>query len=217
MVIVLASVILAATTGVVALLASGLGQLALDAPRIRRRHRAVKPWPIGEAPESQLGRLSGRVRVFEESLTSPLSGRRCVYYAVVVQGDRKHITECKSVSFVLEDRSGRAIIEPANGTVALTFDHREQTPVFNRTRPEVEALLGRHGIDSRGLFGNKPLKFFEGVVEIGQEVEVVGAGTRETDRDLSVEAGYRDPLPTSLHVTNSVQAPLSISTALTDG
>jgi len=72
----------------------------------------------------------------------------------------------------------------------------------------------------RGIWGvffpTKRLKFFEGVVEIGQEVEVVGAGIRETDRDLPAEAGYRAPPSTSLYVTNSVQAPLSISTALND-
>lgn len=212
-VIVLEGAVVVAAVCVAVLFGSGLGRLAWEAPRISRRHLAVKRWPIGEAPEGELGRLRGRVRALDQSLTSPVSGRRCVYYAVVIPGTREDITECKSVPFVVEDPSGRAIIEPANSTVALTLDRRE-TLLFNS--PRLHALLGQNGVDHRGLFGTGELRLLEGVVEIGQHVEVVGAGTREANRELSAEAGYRGPPPTSLHVTNSSQAPLSISTAVHD-
>ncbi len=215
--VVLGWVIVAVLAGVGVLFSRGLGRLSWGAQHVRHRHRAVKRWPIGEAPENELARLRGHARVHERSLIAPLSGRRCVYYAVAIEGRRKFITECDSVPFVLEDASGRAIIEPgANGAVALTFDHREKSPVFSRPRREMELLLGRHGIASRGLFGTEPLKFFEGVVEVGQEVELVGTGIRQPERELRTEAGYRTPLPTSLHVTDSVQAPLSISTVIHD-
>lgn len=211
--IVLEGVIVVAGACVAVLFGSGLGRLAWEAPRLSRRHRAVKRWPIGEAPEGEIGRLRGRVRALDESLTSPVSGRRCVYYAVVIQGTMECVTQCKSVPFVVEDPSGRAIIEPANGTVALTFDRRE-TLLSNSPRPP--ALLGQSGVEHRGLFGTGPLRLLEGVVEIGQHVEVVGVGIREANRELSAEAGYRGAPPTSLHVTNSSQAPLTISTAVHD-
>lgn len=219
-VLVLGGFIVFATAGVAVLLRSGLGELSWDALEIRRRHRAVQAWPIGEVPEGKLGRLTGEVRTLEAPLTAPLSGRPCVYYAVVILGAQERIMECKSVPFALDDRTGRAIIEPASGTVALTFDHREHIPVFRRPRPEVSALLGRHAISDRGALGSRPLRFVEGVVEVGRRVEVVGAGIRDASRkapgEAAGEAGYRDPLPTSLYVASSEQAPLSIST-LVDG
>lgn len=214
--IVLGGFIVVAAASIGVLLRTGLGELSWDALHVRRRHRSVPGWPIGEAPEGELARLTGEVRALEGALTAPLSGRPCVYYAVVILGAQERVMECKSVPFALDDRSGRAIIEPASGTVALTFDHRERVPTLRGPRPEMTALLGRHGIASRGPFGPRPLRFIEGVVEIGRRVEVVGAGIRDARGERPGEAGYRDPLPTSLYVTSSERAPLSISTAVDD-
>ncbi len=197
--------------GVRGLAAGGGGDRA--AHPVRQQYR-MRPWPIGELPENELGRMIGNVRELERTLTAPLTGRACVYYMLVVwesgwRGWRDLFIERKGVAFAIDDPSGRAIIEPANASVALAFDHQEELRALDRATSEQAAVLARcgHGLGGRSW----PLRLSEAVISADERVTVVGAGSRDPDRASRAETDYRGPLPKLLNVASSGSAPLSIS------
>jgi E3 ubiquitin ligase len=152
-------------------------------------------------------------------LTAPLSGRRCVYYAVVVshhQGRQWNtvVNERRGTSFAVADGTGRAIIDPANAELALCFDESERTDWLDRPTPAQEKILARHGITSTGWLFPKTLRFEEAVVEVGDVVSVIGAGIREPDLASQRETDYRSNAAMQLRMTSSAAAPLSLRAEL---
>lgn len=87
--------------------------------------------PISQVPDGTLARLRGEVRVFDgQTLVSPLGGRTCVYHEVrdpVVSAP----LETRGQSFLLEDRTGRALV----------VLERQQVDVRPRLRQELVSLL----------------------------------------------------------------------------
>ena len=189
----------------------------IEAWQVKRRHRRTASSAIGELPENELGQITGRVAAFERTLTAPLSGHPCVYYALVVleyrattKRWRACVNERRGVSFVLEDRTGRAIIDPSNAQLALDFDHMERLGYFDSATDVQRAILDRHGIRAEGVLFTKRLRFHEAVIAVGDNVAAIGAGIREPDLASPRESDYRAAHPTRLHVTNSASAPLSL-------
>jgi hypothetical protein len=193
-----------------------LGPHVIEPWRVRRRHDRVTIRSIGELRENEIGRMIGRVAALEGSLTAPLSGRRCVYYAVVVEQHlrngswRECFTAREGVAFALADRTGRAIIHPGNARTALAFDHAARVRWRDDLTLEQSTLLARHSFQREGWGFNKTLRFHESVIQVDAAISVVGAGIREPAPSPPGMSGYRDPLPTQLHVSNSAAAPLSI-------
>lgn len=183
--------------------------------RIRRQLQAAQSWPIARLPENTIGRVIGRVRLLETSLTAPLSGRACAYYMIVVTRDREDsreiVEEQRGVPFAIEDETGRAIVDPTDADVTLAFDHESNTFEATYATPEQDAVLKRHGIRSKGFMGAKPMLFRESIIGPDELVTVLGSGTREPDRERAAEADYRTAPPTLLRLTSSRAHPLAIS------
>lgn len=193
----------------------GVVRYLQPARRIKRLLRAARSWPIAELPENTLGRVIGHVRALGEPLKAPLTGRTCVYYIAQVK-DREEsqmtlVDEHQGVPFVIEDDTGRAIIDPTNARITLVFDHTSDTYASTVATPEQDALLARHGRNSKGFMGAKPMVFFEAVIEIGEKVAVLGSGIREPDPERASRSGYREAPLTLLRLTSSARYPLMIS------
>lgn len=184
--------------------------------RIKRALRKASRWPIAELPENTHGRIVGTTRAVGETLTSPLTGRACVYYIVtVLEGDGKAkmpiLREEKGVPFIVEDDTGRALIDPRDCQILLDFDRETESGHGDNATPAEEALLARHGQDSEGWLLNKVLLYRESVIEIGEAVAVLGSGIREPDPDAEPSAAYRGAPATRLRLTSSARFPLVIS------
>jgi len=184
--------------------------------KIKRALRKAARWPIAELPENTHGRIVGRARAVEKTLTSPLTGRTCVYYVVQVnKGDGKAkemlFRESKGVPFMIEDDTGRALVDPSDSQITLEFDRATASGYFDPATPVEQALLERYGIASKGWVFNKVLDYSESVIEIGETVAVLGSGIREPDPDAEPNAAYRGEAPTRLRLTSSARYPLVIS------
>lgn len=204
----------------------GIGAIALfgwyfgAAQRLKRQLRAAKPWSLNELPEDTHGRVIGQARALGEQLVGPLTGRPCVYYIAMVEEQRSTgrssywrtvASETRGVPFMLEDGTGRAIIDPNGAQVALDFDGNSKSGTFNNADPVQEAFLARHGQNSEGWVFNKTLRYREAMIEIGETISVLGSGTREPDPNAAPEAAYRGSPPTRLRLTSSPRFPLIIS------
>lgn len=188
--------------------------------RLKRQLRAAKPWLLRELPEDTHGKVVGRARVLRETLAGPLTGRPCVYYIATVEQQRSTgrstywktiITESRGVPFVLEDGTGRAIVDPSGAQMALDFDGNSKSGTFNDADPNQEAFLQRHGQSSEGWVFNKSLRYREAMIEVGETISVLGSGVREPDPEASPAGEYRGAPATRLRLTSSARFPLIVS------
>ncbi|HEV7555169.1 MAG TPA: GIDE domain-containing protein, partial [Kofleriaceae bacterium] len=156
--------------------------------RLKRKLRAAKAWAIGDLPEDTLGRVVGQARPLSSTLQGPLTGRPCLYYIAKVEEQRSNgrssywktvITESQGVPFVIEDSTGRAIVDPGNAEVALDFDGKSSSGRFHDANEIQEAFLAKYGKKSSGWVLNKSLRYREAMIEVGETVAVLGSGVRE--------------------------------------
>ncbi|HWO17283.1 MAG TPA: hypothetical protein VNO30_00845 [Kofleriaceae bacterium] len=210
-------------------------------PAIRQRRalRRAKIWRIGELPEDTIGRLIGTARPVGHTLRAPISGRECVCWHVRVDAgsnEQAHIIidEQKAVRFVLEDGSGRVIVEPEGAAVlgplgcTITGNYpelkrkhaHERTSGWHSKLTERERVFLTERADRfnqswrKALLEDHPaLAFYEEIVEVGERICVAGAGIREGDPDAEPSEGYRTAPPTRLRFTSSPKLRLLITDA----
>jgi hypothetical protein len=165
--------------------------LGLFFRRDARIRRAIKKLPVVKVKDfadGTIGRVVGQVRVIDET-TAPMSGRPCAQYHLIVKQQRRSgrsshwvtlVDEQRMVDFVVEDASGRAVVDTTGAQVAVVKDASARSGTFNSATPELEALLARHGHSSTGFLGfNKTIRYQEGVIEEGEMVAVCGLGRIE--------------------------------------
>jgi hypothetical protein len=182
--------------------------------RLRRRIAAERTYPIAELPEDTVGCITGTIRALDDTLSSPLFERACVYYVAEVELDRDGgvptiiARELRGVPFVVEDASGRAVIDPESAEVAIELDH-EAHDLWGNVRGARRVFLMRAG---QGEVANvDELWFREAAIEIGAQVSIVGSGVREPDPSAAPVGGYRGELPTRLRLTSSAAHRLVIA------
>jgi hypothetical protein len=156
-----------------------------------RKLRAVSIVRIADVPDGATVRIVGRLRKRAKLLRAPLSGRKCAFFRAVVKEKagknswREIVREVESVDFVVEDSTGRAIVETSSLEVAVVLDHHARSGAFEDAAEVLESFLRRHGLESTGVFGwNRALRYEEGVLEPGEEVAVLGRARWEDDPEL---------------------------------
>lgn len=186
----------------------------------RKRLARAPRVTIAAFPEATPARIVGRV-VDGERLTSPLCGRPCVFYEVIVQqrrqssqssGWRTIIHETRAIPFAIDDGTGHALVDPEGATLVVVKDASSHSGAFDDATPAEEGFLARHNLRSKGWLFNKKLRYREGALEIGETIAVCGVGVREPDPDGAARVtGYRDAPPTRLRLARSARSPLLIS------
>lgn len=190
--------------------------------RLQSRIGAVRQWPIREVAENVEARLVGRVDPLGEPLLSPLGGQPCVYYAVQVvryrglsgsnfEIDYPYVAEQRSVPFVLDDRTGRAIVDATHVRARIGHDIEHYTDGDPPPTANEVAFLARHGKRPRGWLFAKKLKFYESVIGIGERVAAVGITTREPDPDAPPAADYRGMPATRPRLGGTRQRPVLLT------
>lgn len=179
--------------------------------RIKRALRKAPRLRIGEFNEGVEGKLIGEVRTLED-FNAPLSGRPCAHYHVKVEHHRSRgksshwvtlVEESRSVTFVVDDGSGRAIVEAEQAEIAVVKDAHFKSGTFKDADPTLESYLAAHGHSSTGLLGfNKKIRYREGVIEEGELVSVYGQGSWEKDSTGKRQLIMRSPSEGSLLVSD---------------
>jgi hypothetical protein len=112
---------------------------------------------------------------------------------------------------MVEDDSGRALVDATAARISINFDDKSQSGTFDDPTPAETAFLQRHGQKGQGWVFNRGLRYREAVIEEGEMIAVLGAGTREPDPDAPPTEAYRGDAPTRLRLTSSRKHPLVIS------
>jgi hypothetical protein len=192
------------------------------ARRILRLLRASPLVSIRDAREGVPNRISGRALPWGQTLEAPLTGRPCLYYEAtidqLVRGQRgagrwvRIAHEVMGAPFLVEDGTGRAVVDPTGATVALHVDASVRAGIPDRSNPRVRAFVDRYYLEREDERHLTELRYREGVIEVGEKVTALGAGVREPDPDGAGEAsGYREAGPTRLRVAGSARLPLYLT------
>ena len=160
---------------------------------------------IEEIEAGSHGRIVGRIAAIGNPLQAPLSGRECAYYKVVVEvwlGDIystywKILEEEKSEDFVLQDPTGRILVDMSEARVLAAEDASYRSGRFHDAAPNLEAFLTRHGHKSTGFLGfNKSLRYRESI--LGYDEPIAAVGTAQTRNDgLAFGATKKTPVRVS--------------------
>jgi hypothetical protein len=159
--------------------------------RMLREFKKTRKKSINSIKRNEYAKIIGKAKHVGEPLVAPLSGRKCVYYHVVVEvkGDkswRKIIDDVKSQDFFISAASEMAIVKTSNLRADSKYIHLvkdfSKNSGFRKDAPEnLEAYLKKHGKKSTGLFGvNKQMRYREGVIEIDENIAVKGMAEWES-------------------------------------
>lgn len=158
------------------------------------RKQADKAALIERTPTTQVQNLTPGLRESKgkcvsagELLTSPMKQRKCVYYRFQVK-EKRHkagrkggshyvtvVDDVQSVPFMLDDGSGQVRINAQGAEMYLGRDSYTRSGTLNDAPPEIENLLQqRYGKSSQGMIFNKAMTYEETVLEVGDDVYVLG-------------------------------------------
>lgn len=147
--------------------------------------RALQKAParsIGEFADGDSGHLMGKVIFAGETLTAPLSGRKCAFYQVVIEeyfgkSWSEIIREEKIADLVIYDGKHYAVVDSKNIEGYLVPDAKYSSRMFFNATPEMKQLLALHGRSSTNSFGmNLTIRYKEGVLEESESISVAGKG-----------------------------------------
>ncbi|WP_405294974.1 hypothetical protein [Algibacter sp. Ld11] len=153
--------------------------------RMLREFKKTRKKSINSIKRNEYAKIIGKAKHVGEPLVAPLSGRKCVYYHVVVEvkGDkswRKIINDVKSQDFFVATSSEMVMLKTSNlradsKYIHLVKDFSKNSGFRNDAPEQLEAYLRKHSKKSTGLFGiNKQMRYKEGVIELDENIAVKG-------------------------------------------
>ena len=142
---------------------------------------AVKP--IFNFKEGEFGKIIGKVENISTPLTAPLSGKKCVYYEVIVirnpgEDEIKLVEEKKSIDFFISNNSGKALVKINNTAICeINKDINFSSGWITDPNNSMKAFLEKHAIKQKGFLNlNKSLDFIEKRFDIGEQIGILGVG-----------------------------------------
>ena len=164
---------------------------------VRQRLRKARAVPIAQVGDRSVAKVVGHLRFLEEPLLAPLSGRRCAHYEMFVEvwegGDWRTVLHLRdSRDFLLVDASGRARVQMPAPEVAAVVDLRRNSGSGRRPTSELLEFLARHRVPAFEGGLAREMRYFEGCLEEGEEIAVLGWAEEEPDPDPRATSSYRE-------------------------
>lgn len=197
--------------GVTAGVAALLSRVFTPERKWRRRLRRARLTPIARLEEDTVARIVGTVRALGPNLIAPLSRRPCVGFLATAhrrdaQTDYIAARGSHMVPFVVEDETGRALVDATDAQLALVMSATLHRQLVSEVLASELCFVLMPGARLDGQ-----LDLEEGILQVGDRVAVLGSGTREPDPDAVGEVDYRSGGATRLCMTSSRRFPLVIS------
>jgi hypothetical protein len=158
---------------------------------VRRKLRKTPSKKISDLKNGDIAKTVGRVDCINKPLIAPLTNRKCAYYFVKVEKKvssgkssswRQIIKEEVTENFLIKDDTGTAIVNVDNIKSYLIVDAKYSSGFLDDAPEHLEQYLKKHGHESVGFMGfNKTIRYREAVLEIGEQIAVVGKAHTKTE------------------------------------
>jgi hypothetical protein len=186
--------------------------LQLEAPAVhgpsRREIERQETTVIAALRDGERAKVQGVVGAREPLLTSPISGRACIGYRVVIErlahGSPPVVRREAWTSFLVTDDTGTAA---AHGPFSILLDPDDGA--WAALPPNVYALLEEAGVPVSDMFSRKEeFRFKETLLEPGDRVTVVGLPSLEIDQHG--RGSFRSP-PRLFVLRGSDEEPVAVT------
>lgn len=167
---------------------------------IKRKLRTAPTRSMAQCKNGETVKVIGTAELVGEPLISPLSGRECCHYHVLIEHKEQRgkyskwetiIEDEASAKYVISNNGYYAYIMTETTTNHIVKDREFKSGLFNDAQPHLEAYLLKHGHDSENYFGmNKSIRYHEGVIEDGETVAVLGRGEWRSAESLDMPSSY---------------------------
>jgi len=182
-----------------------------DEPSIRK---------LGDAVDGRWVKVVGTVVACDgELLVAPLTGRRCVAFDAAIfqyvlephpafdigshSGGQLLTRSLRAVPFILEDATGRALVDPRGAFVRLTIDHQQGGP-----GERIQHLVVADPSFLPRSRAHEDKRYLEGVLEVGEEVLVSGLAQTPRVGDTSL---YRASADERVRIAGSADHPADVT------
>lgn len=159
---------------------------------VKRRLRRLNGKKINEFQNGDVAKTVGEVKYVGKTLVAPLSGRKCVYYHIIVEkssGKSSHtlIEEERAGDVVIKNGNDYALIDTSLVKSHLIADANYSSGLFKDATRKLENYLKMHGHESTNLLGfNHAMQYNEGVLEEGELLVVAGKGEWRTSKEFNL-------------------------------
>ena len=185
---------------------------------LKRLLRGSKACAIENVPEGKPAKITGRLHLLGKVLHSPITGRSCAYYQLIVSVDNSDkyrggweriLEEEECVDFELEDETGRALVESANSKTVAASEEIEVGDSEDASE-RLRSFLAARSVVAKALASGRRVQFLEAALEPGEKVSVIGIGVREVD-PKAAPVGYREAPTMRLRIEGTSKRPVVIS------
>ena len=153
-----------------------------------KRKRLVEDIPTSKVRSIAMGlvEVKGKAHPAAKNvMTSPLTGKKCVYYKYMVEklvssGKSSHWVKVKGKNsiepFYLQDNTGKVMVDPKKAGVHTPMSYHSQSKWGKDPEPTVKKFLDHENIRFEGsLFGmNYTMRYREWMIAPGTDVYVMG-------------------------------------------
>ncbi len=151
---------------------------------VKRKLRNTADKMMATCQNGDVVKLYGKIKYTGAPLISPLSGRKCVYYYILVEELRSGgkssswhtiIEEEAGADVVITDGKDYAFIETGMVKSHLIEDRNYTSGLWEDATEQMNNYLANHDSQSTSWLGfNKKMRFKEGILEEGENVAVAG-------------------------------------------
>jgi E3 ubiquitin ligase len=148
----------------------------------KKKVRRAPTCTIADLVAKGTGRVSGDVKpIGEKTVTSPLTGRTCVFYTAKVEHEvggawKVLVHESHGVPFHLVDDSGKALVDPDTATVEL--DLVAASGDLAKPNEAREEFVKRHDLPTTNT------RYSESILEAGQRVTAIASAAKTDGGDV---------------------------------
>lgn len=155
---------------------------------ILRKLSKFKHKRVSQFRTNQPTKVTGKVLQVKKAFVAPYSKRKCVAYIFEIKqrvstGKSSHwktlVKKEDIQDFFIEQNGNLVMVKPSRETnnylSYMVEDEKKASGSFNDPTPEFKKILDSFGVESKNWFGfNKPLKYTERIIEIGETITVAG-------------------------------------------
>ena len=166
---------------------------------IRRKLKKAPYRSLSRFKTGDIGKVIGKVEFAEEALIAPLSGRECAYFHVKVEervkSGKSHywktiIEDEDTINFLIREEDKCALVEDHHIRSYIVQDRNYSSGFLNDADANLEKFLQRYSRESTGFLGNnRTLRYQEGILELNEEVAVMGEGDWKEASEFGLPEG----------------------------
>ncbi len=165
---------------------------------VRRKLKKAPYIPISAFKNGQTAKIVGKTVFSGKPLFAPFSNRLCAYYKIIIKQEKSMgsnastwdiiFEEESSSNYLVQDESGIAYVEEKNLQRHVMNDRNYKSGFLNDPSPKMLEFLKKKGIDRENFLGmNLSLRYFEGIIEEGEEIAVLGRGNWVSASELGLD------------------------------